>query len=213
MLDTRAQARLTQNFHDAAVGYANASAAAMNLFAQQALDFWMAPLQRAEAPRRRDHLSWFNPNGSNHTWGVPQPTVVHPWLAFTPWALQPSAAPFRPPMTAPQLMAMTWAFAPFAALWGSMRGPTFAWPIAYSMMAQGVPDSVAWPAAEANAAVLDAATTLTETAQQTFASYQSAGGFAMAHIMPPKQVLQVLSAWIVPATLLLPAASRATGVV
>lgn len=207
MLDTRTQARLTQNFHDAAVGYANASAAAMNLMAQQTFDFWLMQWAQPAPQRKRDHLSWFNPTG-DHRWGVQQPMVVNPWLALTPWALRPSAAPFQPPVSAPQLMAMTWAFAPFAAWWTSMRGPQFAWPMAYSMMAQGVPDSIAWPAAKANAAAIDAAATLTEQAQQAFASYQSAGGFAMAHIMPSRQVVDALSAWIVPASVLFGAMAR-----
>lgn len=236
MLDARMQARLTQNYRDAAVGYANASAAAMNAFAQQAMTFWSAQGQQlAPAQPRRDHLSWFNPNGPTSHWGVappapavpsnpwmammmpwaqpaaPAPAPFNPWLAMMPWAQQtpaPAPAPaafvnpwlafwqqqpartpglFQPPASAPQLHAMSWAFMPFAAFWGTaMRGPTFAWPMAYSMIAQGVPDSVAWPAAEANAAVIDATAVLTEQAQQTFASYQSAGGFAMAHVLAPK---------------------------
>lgn len=237
MLDARMQARLTQNYNDAAMGYAKASAAAMNAFAQQAMDFWSASARPGAAPvARRDHLSWFNPDEATSRWGVAQPVAApapfnpwlammpwaqgaaavpvaappspwlvympwaqapaapkpapafNPWLAFMPWA-QPAVAsrPFQPPATAPQLNAMSMAFMPFAFWWGTaMRGPTFAWPMAYSMMAHGVPDSVAWPTAEANAAVLDATAVLTEQAQQTFASYQSAGGFAMAHVWAPK---------------------------
>lgn len=236
MLDARMHARLTQNYNDAAMGYAKASAAAMNAFAQQAMDFWSTPHPAPVPAARRDHLSWFNPNGSTSHWGVVQPVAApapfnpwlammpwaqpaapapvaapanpfllympwaqapavptpapafNPWIAFMPWA-QPAAAPrsFGPPAMAPQLNAMSMAFMPFAFWWGgAMRGPTFAWPMAYSMIAQGVPDSVAWPTAEANAAVLDATAVLTEQAQQTFASYQSAGGFAMAHVWAPK---------------------------
>lgn len=263
MLDARMHARLTENYKDAAAGYANASAAAMNAFAQQAMDFWSAP-SRAAAPAaaRRDHLSWFNPNGSTSHWGAapapfnpwlammpwaqpaerasvpanplqafmpwmqspvqaPAASVLpfNPWLALTPWAqpAAPAPAPFNPwlaftpwaqrPATAPQLNAMSMAFMPFAFWWGTaMRGPTFAWPMAYSMIAHGVPDSVAWPTAEANAAVLDATAVLAEQAQQTFASYQSAGGFAMAHVWAPKTLtafaaLAPLAAiWPVPGT-------------
>lgn len=240
MLDARMQARLTQNYNDAAVGYAKASAAAMNAFAQQAMDFWSAQARPAAAPvARRDHLSWFNPTGATSHWGmappVPEPAVFNPWLAFMPWAqpaapapatpanpflafmpwaqvagahvpaapqpfnpwlaltpwAQPQQAsrPFQPPAMAPQLTAMSMAFMPFAFWWGgAMRGPTFAWPMAYSMIAQGVPDSVAWPTAEANAAVLDATAVLAEQAQQSFSSYQSAGGFAMAHVWAPKSL-------------------------
>ncbi len=214
MLDTRTQARLTQNFHDATVGYASASAAAMNAMAQQAFDFWMAPMRQQATPQRhRDHLSWFNPHGTEHHWGRPQAMATNPWLAFAPWAMGPAATMYQPPAAAPQLMAMTWAFTPFAVWWNSMRGPTFAWPMAYCMMAQGVPDSVAWPTAEANAAVLDAATTISDQAQQAFSSYQSAGGFAMAHVLPSKQVMSVLSAWAVPAGMFLQMAANQPGMV
>lgn len=202
MLDSRLQARLTQNYSDAAVGYANASVAAMNAFAQQAMNFWLPQARSAPAPvPRRDHLSWFNPSsGMDRT-----PVYTNPWFAFNPWVAQP--VPFRPQPQAPHLMVMASAFAPWAAWWTTaMRGPTFAWPMAYSMMAHGVPDSVAWPAAEANAAVIDAATTITEQAQNTFASYQSAGGFAMAHIWPPKQVV-ALAALLTPLAFMMPTSS------
>ena len=60
---------------------------------------------------------------------------------------------------------------PFAA-------PPAAWPMAFMMMASGVPHSVAWPTAEANAAVLDAADAATQLDQEGFASYHTEGGHA-----------------------------------
>lgn len=185
MLDARLQARLTENCRDAAVGYANASAAAMNACAQQMLNFWTAPFAQSQrkpaTPARGDNLSWFNPAGYAAQWGnATSPFPVNPWMAMAPW--MPRQVAPQPAMAFP-LMAMSMAFGPAATWWSNaMRGPTFAWPMAYSMMAQGVPDSVAWPAAEANAAMADAANTIKEQAQSAFASYQSAGGFAMAHI-------------------------------
>lgn len=195
MLDSRVYARLTENYREAAVGYANASAAAMNIFAQQAMDFWTPPARPAPSqPRGRDHLSWFNPHGSTSHWGR-ETAPANPWAAFTPWGLQRTPAPLQPSPFASQMMAMTWAFAPFASFWGSaLRGPTFAWPMAYAMMAQGVPDSIAWPAARANAAMTDAATTITEQTQNAFASYQSAGGFAMAHVISPRTIMALTTA-------------------
>jgi hypothetical protein len=179
MVDSRLQARLTKNYTDAAVGYANASAAAFAVMTQQAINFWLPqPAATRSAPTHRDHLSWFSPAGSRSSAWT---TTSRPF--------------FQPPDHAPQLMAMTWAFAPFAMFWGSaMRGPTFAWPIAYTMIAQGVPESVAWPAAQANAAMTDAATAITEQAQQAFSSYQSAGGFAMAHVIPAKTAISPFAA-------------------
>jgi hypothetical protein len=53
-----------------------------------------------------------------------------------------------------------------------------AWPMAFMLMASGVPHSVAWPAAEANAAAMDAADAAAVTVRQVFASYQTDGGHA-----------------------------------
>lgn len=188
MLDSRLQARLSKNYTDAAVGYANASAAAWMAVTQQAMNFWLPQSKPSSGPTHRDHLSWFSPTSNS---------------SRSAWTTSPRPF-FQAPDHAPQLMAMTWAFGPFASFWASaMRAPTFAWPMAYSMMAQGVPESVAWPAAQANAAMTDAATAITETAQQAFSSYQSAGGFAMAHVMPPKPALAAFAA-LAPMTTLWP---------
>lgn len=195
MLDSRLQARLTKNYTDAAVGYANASAAAWMAMTQQAINFWLPQSRPNHGPTHRDHLSWFGPSsgGSRSMWT----TTPRPF--------------FQAPDHAPQLMAMTWAFGPFATFWSTaLKGPTFAWPLAYSMMAQGVPESVAWPAAQANAAMTDAATAITEQAQQAFSSYQSAGGFAMAHIIPSKPALAAFAA-LAPVAAMWPSAFSPTG--
>lgn len=185
MFDSRLQARLAQNYTDAAMGYANASAAAFAVMTQQAMNFWMPQPRAHRTPAHRDHLSWFSPATTSRT----------------AWSATPRPF-FQAPDHAPQLMAMSLAFAPFAAFWSStMRGPTFAWPMAYTMMAQGVPESVAWPAAQANAAMSDAANAITEQAQQAFSSYQSAGGFAMAHVLPAKPVMAAFAVMAPMATL------------
>ena len=54
-----------------------------------------------------------------------------------------------------------------------------AWPMAYVMMSSGVPHAVAWPTAEANAAVLDAANAATRSIKKVFTSYQAEGGHAV----------------------------------
>ena len=50
--------------------------------------------------------------------------------------------------------------------------------MAFMMMSSGVPHSVAWPTAEANAAVMDAADAATQSIKQVFASYRTDGGHA-----------------------------------
>ncbi|MDH4983488.1 hypothetical protein [Hyphomicrobium sp. D-2] len=50
-----------------------------------------------------------------------------------------------------------------------------AWPMAFVMMQSGVPRSVAWPTAEANAAVLDAADTARRSVQQSVDKFRREG--------------------------------------
>ena len=66
------------------------------------------------------------------------------WTSAMSTAMQPSTS-------APAMMAMAMSFTPFAMWWGyALRAPNFAWPMAYTMIASGVPESVAWPTAEAD---------------------------------------------------------------
>lgn len=71
--------------------------------------------------------------------------------------------------------------------WGSsmpLRGSPASWPGAMSMIDAGVPRSVAWPAAEANAAALDAATAAVEPMRKVFASAHGESGYATAPFVP-----------------------------
>jgi hypothetical protein len=66
------------------------------------------------------------------------------------------------------------------------------WPMAYAFMAAGIPRSVAWPAAEANDAVLDAAEAATASFNSAFANYRSESGYAMAQIVSPRRLQTAL---------------------
>ena len=69
-------------------------------------------------------------------------------------------------------------YGPFAA-WLNMfpmTAPSAAWPMAFMMMASGVPRSVAWPTAEANAAVMDAAGAAAASVRKVYSSYHTEGG-------------------------------------
>ncbi|KWT66263.1 hypothetical protein APY04_2459 [Hyphomicrobium sulfonivorans] len=55
-----------------------------------------------------------------------------------------------------------------------------AWPMAFVMMQSGVPRSVAWPTAEANAAVLDAADTARRSVQQSVDKFRREGALKAA---------------------------------
>jgi hypothetical protein len=89
-----------------------------------------------------------------------------------------------------------WAWSPQSAIPAT-------WPWAYGMIASGVPGSVAWPMAEANVALMEAAKKTAEAAAPvTFPSYQSSGGFASAQVWMGSPILKSVIA-IGPATALI----------
>ncbi len=63
------------------------------------------------------------------------------------------------------------------------------WPMAFMLMSAGVPRSVAWPTAEANAAVMEAADVAAVSVKQVFASYQTPGGHAVSSFWPPATLM------------------------
>ncbi len=64
-----------------------------------------------------------------------------------------------------------WAWTPQSAVPAT-------WPWAYGMISSGVPGSVAWPMAEANVALMDAAKKTAEAARPAFPAYHSENGFS-----------------------------------
>lgn len=108
------------------------------------------------------------------TGNSPSPVPAWPKAPTTPFAPAMSMNPFT-------------FWGDVFATWGSAR-PTVAPPLAYMMIAWGMPRDVAWPAAEANAAMLDAADTATASFNETFARYRSDGGHASAHVVSPKKM-------------------------
>lgn len=95
-----------------------------------------------------------------------------------------------------------WAWTPQSAVPAT-------WPWAYGMISSGVPESVAWPMAEANVALLDVAKKTAEAAQPQFPAYQSANGFSAQVWMGSPAVKSVMAA-LPAATLMWPWLSRAT---
>jgi hypothetical protein len=72
-------------------------------------------------------------------------------------------------------------------------GPSAAWPMAFMMMASGVPRAVAMPTAEANVAVMDAADAASASVRKAFSSYHSDSGHAAStrHAWPPAQYMML----------------------
>lgn len=92
-------------------------------------------------------------------------------------------------------------FANQVAAWQAMATAPWtlspaAWPSAFTLMAIGIPKSVAWPTSEANAAMTDAAQAAAETFETTCSSYRSDGGHAVAQIimLPVKTALGTAAA-------------------
>jgi len=123
--------------------------------------------------------SWFNPKSSSKpNYGTqsfagfaPQPVL--PWFA---------GAGITLPSFGLWSSAMSPAVSPFDVWFDMMplRGGPAAWPMAFFMLSAGVPKAVAWPTAEANAAMMEAAEVATGQLQSVFASYRTETGYATA---------------------------------
>lgn len=95
-----------------------------------------------------------------------------------------------------------WAWAPQSAVPAT-------WPWAYGMISSGVPESVAWPMAEANVALMDVAKKTAEAAQPQFPAYQSANGFS-AQVWMGSPAVNPVMATLPAATLMWPWLTGAT---
>jgi hypothetical protein len=215
MLDPELQQRFMRHCTNAAFGYSAASTAAYAAFTDQVLGFWTSVLQPSPPKREPEPWSWLLPFGQPSTssstalanpfaWALPQPPPpvakapslpTNPWEAMAQFAEAMSStlstmsgAPIKTvASTANPMTAWLTAF-PFAP-------PTAAWPMAFMMMSQGVPHAVAWPTAEANAAVLDAAEVARRSMKSAFASYQSESGHAAGGgTWPPVEMLTLMAA-------------------
>jgi hypothetical protein len=195
MLDTRLQERFAQRCTDAAFGYTAATTAAYAAFADQVFDFWAGMLKPArEEPPPTPQFNW--------GWPLPMAAPAAPRrdvapIPFAPfaWAAAPQS---RSPMPDNPFAGANAAFAAWMGMfpYAAYVAPP-AWPMAFMMMASGVPRSVAWPTAEANLAVMDAAEAATASMQNALASYRSDGGHAVVrHQWPTTQMM--LLAMLVP---------------
>lgn len=98
--------------------------------------------------------------------------------------MTPGALPMPSPA---QFMDMWLSMTPFG------RSPMVL-QMAYAMMAFGVPRSVAMPAAEANAAVFDAAEVAAAPIKDAFANYRTDGGHASAQVVVLRQMMSLAMA-------------------
>lgn len=196
MLDPHLQERFARGCSDAAFGYTAATTAAYAAFAEQVLKFWADALTPPQPEAKRPSPTW--------SWPVPAPVrQPSPFPAFFwPAAAQRQTTqmgfgfPFGAfPMTAfafPPAPAAN----PFQAWFGFFPMPTPAWPMAFMLMASGMPHAVAWPTAEANAAVMDAADAAAVSVRKAFASYRSEGGHSVSRQAWAPDQLMMLAAML-----------------
>jgi hypothetical protein len=172
MFDSNLQARFARSYSDAAFGYARAATAAYAAVADQTLDFWTKAANGSQRSVASDMPSPFD------LW--PSPAREFFKSAASPWTGAPGGA-----------FAQPFAMSPVTAWWGMfpLRGNPATWPMAYALMTAGMPRSVAWPTAEANAAALDAAEAATDSLNDVFATYRSESGYAVAQIISPRRLM------------------------
>lgn len=213
MLDPDLQQKFIKRCADAAFSYQAASTAAYAAFTDQVINFWSGVLQPAASKpsvpaRQAAALPFANPftTGSPFSpfaWALPQPSVpaaaplpslADPWKAMAAFAEAMSGALSN--MSAMPVHTAATSANPMTA-WLSafpMAAPA-AWPMAWMMMSNGVPHAVAWPTAEANVAVLDAADVARRSIKKAFASYQTESGHAGGgNVWPPAQMLTLMTA-------------------
>ena len=123
------------------------------------------PWERAPTPWERTMsmfpMAAFAVPGFPFAAAAPAPAAPRPtyWNPFEAWlALFPMPATFSTPAAAPMV-----------------------WPMAFMLIASGVPRQVAWPTAEANAAAMEAADAAAVSVRQAFSSYHTEGGHAAMH--------------------------------
>lgn len=189
MLDAGTQARFAKSCSDAMVGYANATTAAYASVTSQAFDMWAAAFQ-AMMPKPAEPRSWYrHPDERART------PAVNPFLAAwgcgralpagQPFAFMFGVAPKQPEARAVEALDAWMApWSTWLAMWSGPRAVT-AWPMAFVMVANGMPQAVAVPAAEAHAAALDAAGIAADQLTRVYSVYRSESGYATAQVIAP----------------------------
>lgn len=189
MHDDTPEARFSKCWSEAMFGYAHAASAAYWEMTNRSLALWgdaarsMAEAGRPPEPSPR---SWYRPPGPDRS-----ALLSHDSPARDAWGFprydrnyMGTRAPFA--SLTPELPS------PFS-VWFSMfplRGSPTCWPMAFAMIASGVPQAVAWPAAEANAALLDAA----RAAQDSLSGSRSSGHYAVPRAANP-MAFDMMAMW------------------
>jgi hypothetical protein len=199
MLTPTKQVEIAKRGMDAAFGYTQAAINATFEANARALSVWsqVAHTVLPRPPLKEETWEWSGAPKRPHSTLLaaeqekpkPAPNAFAVWSDFM------------------QTSQQTWfkgAPSPFAWwAWSPQSAVPATWPWAYGMIASGIPGSVAWPMAEANVALMDAAKKTAEAAAPvSFPAYQSSGGFASAQVWMGNPLLKSIVA-VGPATALI----------
>lgn len=203
MLTPDKQIEIAKRGMDAAFGYTQAAINAAFESNARVLKVWshMAEVMLPKPPAVAETWEWSGgPKRPHSTLLAAEQQKPAPQSPFAAWTDMMQASGRIWFKAAPSPFAW-WAWTPQSALPAT-------WPWAYGMISSGVPESVAWPMAEANVALLDAAKKTAEAAQPQFPSYQSANGFS-AQVWMGSPVVKSVMAALPATTLMWPWLSRA----
>jgi hypothetical protein len=176
--------QISRSCTEAALGYAAAATAVYTELACRALDFWGVALsglveepveEEAKAVTKRPEVSTEPKFGmSADDW--------NPLSWFEPrrfealWKMDATTTPVSAMFTMANAVPL--------------RGPSTSWGMAKVMIDSGVPRSIAWPTAEANAAALDAADAASNGFRKIVASFHTQSGYATsARSMTPSAIV------------------------
>ena len=170
--------RIARGCTEAAIGYATAATAAYTGLAGQMLDFWCTALSGLSDEPPAPATSENNPYMSTKAATELEPAFgmsMADWCPFPLLDARRFEAFWRlDPLTPPGMAMLAMANAV------PLRGTSASWGMARVMIDSGVPRAVAWPAAEANAAALDAADAASQSMTKVLAHFHSENGFATA---------------------------------
>lgn len=181
-----ASVKIAQKSAEAAAGYATAAFAAYADMASQTMNFWAQTVDAMTPRPEPEPRSWYRPPADLARSAAPARSIAA--LSFFPLWQMFSAPVASQRASAPAMFGYTAPRSPFD-LWQSwlsmwpLQGPPACWPMAFAMMGAGWSRDVAYPAAQANAAAMDAITTAADAMRTPFSSYRSESGYASAQIV------------------------------
>ncbi len=176
------RSRHSIDYADAAIDCTNAGFAACAAMTAASFECWRRTFDAASlapAPRSWYRKPAFAPSASarrasSALWPDPWPRAG--WSQVNPWLFPYAGA-------APASLGAAWfAMLPF-------EGPPASWPLAFAMIANGVPRSVALPMAEANVAAAEAAESATRPWRRALTAYRGDSGYAVSPFVPPSAAM------------------------